>query len=212
MKLKIQKAKGKMSGPNLINLRRGGIVALFCILIFAVCISEVRAQSRDFLTAAEIDLVRDAQEIDLRIAVLVRAADRRFGVLNVDVAAPVIKKQSEAWGELPKGERIELLFDVKRLLQKAIDDIDNLSERPEAAILPDPEIKNPKTLADLFPVAVRSLAAAAARYKPALQKELDTTTDKMEQGVIMDIIESCDQIIAAVPKLPPVVEKKKKKT
>lgn len=186
---------------------------MFCLSTFTFCLAAAtaHAQHRDFLTNAEIELVRDAQEIDLRIAVLVKAADRRFEVLKIDVSAPVVKKNSELWGELPKGERLELLFDIKRLVQKAIDDIDNLSERPEAAILPDPEIKNPKTLADLFPVAVRTLAAAATRYKPALQKELAATTDKMEQGVIMDIIDACDQITAAVPKLPAVVEKKKKK-
>ncbi len=187
--------------------------AVVFFLLFTVHFSvfTANAQRRDFLTDAEIELIRDAQEIDRRIDVLVHAADRRFDVLKIDVSKPVAKKESDAWGELPKGERIELLFDIKRLLQKAIDDIDNLSERPDAAILPDPEEKNPKTLADLFPVAVRSLASAAARYKPALQKELDTTTDKMQQGVIMDIIDSCDQIAAAVPKLPAVVEKKKKK-
>lgn len=157
-------------------------------------------------------MVRDAQEIDRRIDVLVYAADRRFGVLKIDVARPVVKKESSDWGELPKGERLDLLFDIKLLLKKAIDDIDNLSERPDAAVLPDPDVKNPKTLADLFPVAVRSLATAAARFKLGLQKELDAATDEKQRGVILDSIDSCNQIIEAVPKLPPMVEKKKKKS
>lgn len=197
---------------DLLNVRHFVLFSLFCILTLAFCIGEANAQRRDFLTDAEIELVRDAQEIDLRIAVLVHAADRRFAVLKIDVSEPIAKKkESDAWGELPKGERLDLLFDIKRLLQKAIDDIDNLSERPDAAILPDPEEKNPKTLADLFPVAVRHLASAAARYKPALQKELDTTTDQMQKGVILDSIDSCNSILEAVTKLPAVVEKKKKK-
>ncbi len=186
---------------------------VFGILLCTIHISNVtaNAQRRDFLTDAEIELVRDAQEIDLRIAVLVHAADRRFDVLKIDVSKPVGKKESSAWGELPKGERLDLLFDIKRLLQKAIDDIDNISERPDSAILPDPEIKNPKTLAEIFPKAVRDLASAAARYKPALQKELDNTSDQMQKGVILDSIESCNAILEAVTKLPAEVEKKKKK-
>lgn len=191
----------------------GHVLLVFGFLLITVHISHFTAngQRRDFLTDEEIELVRDAQEIDLRIAVLVHAADRRFDVLKIDVSKPVGKKESSAWGELPKGERLDLLFDIKRLLQKAIDDIDNISERPDSAILPDPEVKNPKTLADLFPKAVRDLASAAARYKPALQKELDTTTDQMQKGVILDSIDSCNAILEAVTKLPAVVEKLKKK-
>ncbi len=186
---------------------------VFVILLFAFHFSSLtaNAQRRDFLTDAEIELVRDAQEIDRRIAVLVHAADRRFDLLKIDVSKPAGKKESEEWGDLPKGERIDLLFDIKRLLQKAIDDIDNISERPDSAILPDPEIKNPKTLADIFPVAVRSLAAAASRFKPALEKELDSTTDQMQKGVILDSIDSCNAILESVTKLPAEVDKKKKK-
>jgi len=193
------------------NPRKAIIFALFCLLTFAFCFTPANAQHRDFLTDSEIELIRDAQEIDRRVEVLVHAADRRFGVLKIDVQTPVAKKESDAWGELPKGERIELLFDIKRLLQKAIDDIDNISERPDSAILPDPEEKHPKTLAELFPKAVRTLAAAAARYKPALQKELDITTDQMQRGPILDSLESCELIIESVTKLPAEVVKQKKK-
>ncbi len=194
-----------------LNVRRTHVLVLFCLLTFAFCLSDANAQRRDFLTDAEIELVRDAQEIDRRIEVLVHAADRRFDLLKIDVSKPVGKKESEAWGDLPKGERLDLLFDIKRLLQKANDDIDNISERPDSAILPYPEVKNPKTLAELFPAAVRHLASAASRYKPALQKELDATTDQMQKGVILDSIDSCNAILEAVTKLPAVVEKKKKK-
>ncbi len=200
-----------MFGFNPFDVRRTAFCSLICILTFACCLGNANAQRRDFLTDAEIELVRDAQEIDRRIEVLVHAADRRFGLLKIDVTTPVGKKESDAWGDMPKGERLDLLFDIKRLLQKAIDDIDNISERPDSAILPDPEEKNPKTLAELFPKAVRTLASAATRYKPALQKELDATTDQMQKGVILDSIDSCNSILEAVTKLPTEVEKKKKK-
>ncbi|MBK6749615.1 MAG: hypothetical protein KA956_05280 [Pyrinomonadaceae bacterium] len=197
----------------MIKISMRDVLMVAGLLLFTFHISQLtaNAQRRDFLTDAEIELVRDAQEIDRRIEVLVHAADRRFDLLKIDVSKPAGKKESETWGDLPKGERIDLLFDIKRLLQKAIDDIDNISERPDSAILPDPEIKKPKTLADIFPVAVRNLAAAASRYKPALQKELDSTTDQMQKGVILDSIDSCNAILESVTKLPAEVDKKKKK-
>ncbi len=194
-----------------ISLMDAVMVFAFLLFTFHFSLLTANAQHRDFLTDSEVELIRDAQEIDRRIEVLVHAADRRFGVLKIDVNAPVAKKESELWGELPKGERLELLFDIKRLLQKAIDDIDNISERRDSAILPDPEEKHPKTLAELFPKAVRTLAAAATRYKPALQKELDATTDQMQRGPILDSLESCQLIIDSVTKLPADVVKQKKK-
>ena len=49
------------------------------------CISSISAQRRDFLTDEEIEIVRDAQDIDARIDVLVKMMDRRFGVLGINV-------------------------------------------------------------------------------------------------------------------------------
>ena len=106
------------------------------------------------------------------------------------------------------------MFDIKRILQKAIDDLNNISERPDSAILPDPEdktSKKPKTLAELFPIALRSLAAAATRYKPSLEHELDTTTDPKQKGILLASIDSCTEIIESVSKLPAEVVKPKKK-
>ena len=189
------------------------LAAIAFFLLFAA--NAARAQFRDFLTDEEIEIVRDAQEIDSRIDVMVHAADRRFAVLRIDVTSPSAgKKERDEWGSLPKGERIELLFDIKRILQKAIDDLNNIDERPDSAILPDPDdktSKKPKSLAELFPIAVRSLAAAATRFKPALEKELHATTDQKQKGVLLDSIDSCQQIIESVSKLPAEVVKPKKK-
>lgn len=171
------------------------------------------AQYRDYMTAEEIEIIRDAQEIDLRIEALVHMADRRFGVLKLDVASPFAgKKEKFAWGLLPTGERAELFDDIRRILDKAVADIDNLSERPDAAILPDPEEKKPKTLKELFPIAVRNLADAAGRYKPVLTKELESNTDNKIRGSLLNMIDTCDQILDAVKKLPPPEPKKPKKT
>lgn len=161
------------------------------------------AQERDFLTADEVELIRDAQEIDRRIDVLVHAADRRFEAMKIDVGSvPIRQKDEWKWGPMPTGERVQLFGDIRRLLQKAIDDIDNLAEHPDAAILPTPDDKKAKPLAEIFPIAVRSLAAAAARYRPALTKELDTVPAGRERSLISASIDMCDEIIASVDKLP----------
>ena len=163
---------------------------------------------RDFLTPEELEIVRDAQEIDTRIQVLTQAIDRRFSVLNLDVLAPKVKKDSD-WGALPQGSRPELFRDINRLLQKAVDDIDNLAERPESAVTPAPEKRKGDTsFATLFPRAVRNLADAARRYVPVLKAQLDASGDASEKGSILGSLELCTQIIDSVVKLPPEPPKK----
>ena len=177
---------------------------LIFIIVFAAFLPAA-AQSRDFLTEDEIEIVRDAQQIDQRVTVLVHAIDRRFALLKVNVNAPVTKEAKE-WGALPEGTRMQLLVDIKRILQKAVDDIDNLAERPDSMVInPDTasrKQKEPKKFADVFPPAVRALAVAAERYKPALKSQLDLAKDEMEKGPVLDSLDLCDQITAAVAKLP----------
>ncbi|MEQ1604751.1 MAG: hypothetical protein ABL999_07765 [Pyrinomonadaceae bacterium] len=190
----------------------------FAILFFAsiaaafVLLPTAAAAQRDYFTAEEIELIRDAQKIDDRINVLTKIIDRRFDALKVDVhGARISPKEQEKWGVLPQSSRFELLLDIKRILQKAIDDIDTLAERPESGILPDPDDKKAKsTFAELFPKAVRSLGAAAQRYQPALKAELDKPNAGSEKGSILDSLDFCDQIVAAMGKLPEQVEKAKK--
>lgn len=185
-------------------------VLLAALALSAIFLPSQTAAQRDYFTAEEIELVRDAQEIDLRMQVLTKIVDRRFSALKIDVGgAKVIPKDSEKWGTVPESTRFQLLLDIKRILQKAIDDIDSLSDRPDSAILPDPEDKKRPSGIELFPMAVRHLASAAARYRPALKAELDRPNDNAEKGSVLDALELCDQIIAAVAKLPPEVKKKK---
>ncbi len=170
------------------------------------------AAQRDYFTPEEVELIRDTQKIDDRIALLTKIIDRRFTALKVDVGgAKISAKEAEKWGVLPELTRIELLVDIKRILQKAVDDIDSLAERPDSAILPDPEDKKAKqSFADLFPKAVRSLASAAQRYRPFLKAELDRPNDNAEKGSILTSLELCDEIIAAVDKIPAQMEKTRK--
>lgn len=190
---------------------RIGIATLGLLLTFCVLVpSRTHAQKRDYFTAEEIELIRDAQQIDHRIGVLVTAVDRRFAALKIDVAAGKIKDQDK-WGPQPVGTRAELLYDIKNILQKAIDDVDNLSSRPDSMVIaPDDKNKKPKGFSDLFPVAVRSLAKAAERYKGPLTTSLNTTKDEREKGLILDSLDMCEDIIASVSKLSATPEKPQK--
>ena len=188
---------------------------LFLLLVgFATALLPAKAVAqRDYFTPEEIELIRDAQKIDDRMDILTKIIDRRFTGLGINVGgAKISPKDSEKWGVLPESTRFQLLLDIKRILQKAIDDIDSLSERPESAILPDPEDKKAKQgFADLFPKAVRHLASAAERYRPALKAELDKPNAASEIGSVLDSLEFCEQIIAAVTKLSTEVASPKKK-
>jgi len=75
---------------------------------------------------------------------------------------------------------------------------------------PNPKEKKSKGLSEFFPKAVRDRATAAKRYGPVLKAELDKKNDKGETGSILDSLEMCDEIIAAVAKLPAEVKKPKK--
>lgn len=206
-KLKVN--KNVLSTPSL-------LVVVFSLFAFSFSVSTpAHGQSRDFLTAEEVEIIRDAQQIDDRMDVLVQAMDRRFAALNASSSVAVAqdkKKDDREWGKSPSGTRVELLYDIKQILQKAIDDIDNLAGRPDSMVVdPDdkPDKKRPKTFEALFPKAVRSLAAAATRYQPLLKAELDKSTGNAENGLILATLDLCSDVIASVAKLPAALKKEK---
>ncbi|MBV9217729.1 MAG: hypothetical protein JO053_16300 [Acidobacteria bacterium] len=171
------------------------------ILVLLCCSAAALSQSRDYATNSEDEIIREAQQIDLRIDALTHMADRRFAVLKIDVAAPA-KKENDAWGPLPEGTRLQLLDDIRRIVQKAIDDIDNLAERPQSMQLDTTHPnQKPKTYQELFPSSVKKLGAAAKRWEPALKIEAMKTKDPVEQGMIANTIDLCDQIIEALAKV-----------
>lgn len=172
----------------------------FVILMLAVT---AFGQRRDYLTDSEVELVRDAQEIDLRMNVLTMAIDRRLAALDL-AGLDKSKKYGEKWGDAPTGTRLELLTDVKSLLQKAIDDIDDASSH-------ESENAENKVTGTLFPKAVHVLADAAERYRPALRSALDSAKDEKEKGTVLASIDFCDQIIEASAKLPKETGKPDKK-
>ncbi len=156
------------------------------------------AQRRDHLTEMEVELVRDAQEIDSRMDIFVKAIDRRFMVLNNDtLQTRQIAEDLDKWGELPTGTRAQILRDIEKILDESISKIDDVATRDMKSAL--------------FPVAVNVLANGAVRFLPELKSQLDKTTVETEKGSILNSIEFCEQIISASAKVPKLNDKEMKK-
>jgi hypothetical protein len=169
--------------------------------VISLLLANTALAQRDYLTPQEVDLVKEAQVLDKRIDVFIKAAERRLLVINGSAPAVNAKqskkdKDSERWGELPTGSRAELVSDIARIVDAAIDNIDNVSEHDE---------RNP-----LIAKSLRKLATAAnsmmAQLKPlSAQAKSDAEIASFEQ-----LNEGVQSIMEAATKLPPEVEKKAK--
>lgn len=156
------------------------------------------AQGRDHLTPQEVDLVKEAQILDKRIEVFIKAAERRLLVLNGNEAANAkqLKKDSERWGELPTGSRGDLVNDIARILDEAITNIDNVSDRDE---------RNP-----LIPKALRRLAQAVTNIQTQIAPLRGQLKGEAEVASFERLDEDVQSILEAAKKLPPEVDKKAK--
>ena len=170
-------------------------ISILFIIVFAFA-SSASAQRGDYMTASEQDVVRNNQEIDARIAVLAYMIDRRFIAMGIETKANKPSPGPDAeWGAEPKGTKPELLFDIRHLLEKAIDDIDNLAGHlPERA-------KEERKGVNLFNKAVKSLDASAKRWLPILKKEFENSRDEETNSAAATSIGFCEQIIEAAAKL-----------
>jgi hypothetical protein len=182
------------------------LVLGFIVILLAVSALPTSAQRRDYMTDPEIELVRDSQDIDKRVEVLTKMIDRRFAAIGVEVGGwKPSEKDQKLWGEPPAGNQSNLLSDVRQLLQKAVDDVDDVAEHNENTLTQN------KTEGLLFPAAVRSLAASATRYQPALKSLLDKTKDERDKGIILTSMELCREILDSVTKLPAETKEEEKK-
>ena len=168
---------------------------LLVVFIFASAAATF-GQRGDDMTPAEQDVVRNNQDIDARIAVLTYMIDRRFLAMGVSVKPnkPALAPEDD-WGPEPKGTKAELLTDIRHLLEKAVDDIDNLSGH-----LPD-KAKEERKGVNLFNKAVKSLDASAKRWLPILKKEFEAANDEQTNAATATALDLCDQIIEATAKL-----------
>ena len=173
-------------------------LALFFVLTIFSIISSAQSQ-RDNLTYEEIEMIRDMQDLDGRMEIYVKAIDRRLMVLENKTAenAKQIEKDSNKWGELPKGTKAELLSDIRKILDETIDKIDDVSEH---------DSKN-----ELIPYSLHLLADGVKRFVPELEKIKETTTEPREIGLINNALDSCSEILEAAAKTPRPAKKPKKK-
>ncbi len=181
------------------------LVSIFFAAAAVACVPNVSAaQSRDYFTPDEVEMIRESQDIDIRIKVLVQTVDRRLTVLKLVSGEPVkVTKDSDKWGPMPEGTRLQLFNDITHILQKAIDDIDDTSAHAGTTMARKPEVEDKKDKADPpFHRALRTILAAAERFKGVLSAEADKTQDKAEQRAISNSVDLCDQIIEAISKLP----------
>ena len=110
----------------MISLR--SVWMVFACLLLAIGTASSRSQKRDHLTEKEDELVREFQEIDKRVEIFIKAADRRILVLT-NPNATQKKREEETWGPLPKGSKLELLQDYKRILEEAEEKMDDALNR-----------------------------------------------------------------------------------
>src|SRR2546423_4629479 len=174
-------------------------IALALLFLALIGPGLLRAQTRDHLTPQEVDLVKEAQVLDKRVDVFIRAAERRLMVINGSAAANAkqLKKDSERWGELPTGSRAELVSDIARILDEAITNIDDVSTRDE---------RNPLIAKSLRKLA-QSVNTIMAQLKPlSAEAKSDAEVASFEM-----LNEDAQSILQAANKLPPEVEKKAKK-
>jgi hypothetical protein len=177
---------------------RQAFVATLLLLTLLSCGNQAYAQARDHLTAQEVDLVKEAQILDKRIDVFVRAAERRLMVVTNTAGANAkqLKKESEKWGELPTGTRAQLVGDIARILDEAITNIDDVSSRDE---------RNP-----LIPKALRKLAQSVNNIMAQLTPLKTDIKDDAEIASFEMLHEDAQSILEAANKLPPEVDKKGK--
>jgi hypothetical protein len=172
-------------------------VSFVLSLIFSVPTSAF--QKRDHLTLQEVDRVKEAQILDKRIEVFIKAAERRVIAINGTQAANAkqLKKDAEKWGELPAGSRFELVGDIARIFDEAITNIDDVSSRDE---------RNP-----LIPKALRKLATSVTSIMEQLKPLKAEAKTEAEIASLEKVNEDAQQILEAATKLPPEVDKKAKK-
>ena len=176
-------------------------VASLLLLLVILCGAPVpsRALTRDFLTPKEEDLVKEAQILDKRVEVYVKAAERRLLMLTGQTA-PADKqaqKDSEKWGELPTGTRTELIMDVANILDAAVTNIDDVALRDE---------KN-----GLIPKALRKLAAASTRFQPQVASLAQQTQVVSERRALEQVMVNIQEILEAARRLPAEEERQKEK-
>jgi hypothetical protein len=144
--------------------------------------AQAQTEKRDHLTEQEVDLLREFQEIDKRIEIFIKAAERRLLVL-ADPNAVQKKKEEETWGPLPQGTKLELLQDYKHILEEAEEKLDDWNNRGGKD--------------KLLPKALSKFKEAATRHIPQLRALQPQLTEKREQRALAEAIEEAEIVTQA---------------
>ena len=174
-----------------------GLAFAFLILLSGTLpLMALKSAPRDYLTPQEEERVKEAQVLDKRIEVFIKAAERRLLVLTDTGAASSkqVQKDAEKWGELPKGTRVELIMDIANILDAAITNIDDVASRDE---------HNP-----LLSKALRKLAEAATRLQTQFTAAREQFREEQERRAVEQVMENVQEILGAAGKLPSSPEKK----
>jgi len=161
-------------------LTLGGVIFAATFLLPSVPLAQ--SKKRDHLTEQEVDLIRDNQEIDKRIEIFIKAADRRILVLATPNATQK-KKEEEVWGPLPTGTKVELLVDYKRILEEAEEKMDDSFAREPAS--------------PLLKKALAKFKDAANKHIPQLRALASQMTDKKDQRALEEAIEEAETVTKA---------------
>ncbi|HLL73296.1 MAG TPA: hypothetical protein VK363_17790 [Pyrinomonadaceae bacterium] len=147
------------------------------------------AQRREHLSEQEVEMVRDTQELDRRISLFIKFVERRLpAVANAAAAQAPPEKDIEKWGELPKGSRTAIFYDIARILDEAINNIDDVAARSPGS--------------SMLPKAVRKLSEASARFIPQLAPLRESAVGDGEREALEQVIDNLEQIVEAAKKLP----------
>lgn len=176
-------------------MRKSKTLIYFALSAVFVCflLSDTPAQRRDHLTAEEVELVRDVQDVDLRMELFAKAIERRLWVLNgVDTLTEEqrkrVEKDLDKWGELPAGTRIELLTDIGKILTEAVDKLEDVYEQqPES---------------EYIPFAYKAIADYSEALVPRLKGLAEKTADKMELALLDDAAIQCRDILEVRDTVP----------
>lgn len=173
------------------------LAVLLLFIIVTPFVNHANARlTRDHLTQKEADMVRDTQELDKRISIFIKAAERRLQAVAEPNAARSPATDVETWGEL-KGTRADFLYDLSKILDEAITNIDDVSARDE---------RNP-----LVPKAVRKLADECSRILTQLSPLRDKVEAGPERHSFEQALENAEAILEAAGRLPPPATNTKKK-
>ncbi|MFN0119901.1 MAG: hypothetical protein ACKV2V_05305 [Blastocatellia bacterium] len=158
------------------TLRNIPAIILFCVLSLAFALPAA-AQKRDHLTEQEIDLIRDFQEIDKRVEIFIKCAERRL-LLMTGAEPNQSKREEEMWGPWPFGTKLQLLQDYKGIMSEAMEKLEDAYER------------DPKSSA--LAKGLKKFKEAATRHIPQLRSFAPQLKDKKEQEALLIAIEEAE--------------------